>query len=166
MKTRLITVAVLMLVWGSISFAQTETPTPTNIPTDTPTAVPATNTPTPTVPTSTPTVTASPTAAATSTSVPTATPTAPCNTAKANTTVTVGTASTYAVAPNADRYYLSLTNGGNETVWGSLGDTAVVGTGFAIAQGATVVFAGDTLWKGSVFLISAGGSDSVGIVSR
>lgn len=158
-----------------------ETCTPTQTPTDTPTQTP-TQTPTET-PTNTPTNTATQTPTRTPTNTPTNTPTmtptktptqTPTNTAtpggstgnKAG-TATAGTVSTYVFDTSTINDFCFIYNAGNETVYLGLGEAAVVGYGIAIASGQFYMACEDgcdfPLWRGSIYAISSGGSDTLSL---
>lgn len=141
----------------------TSTPTVAATSTPTETAVPSTATPTRTsTRTSTPTITNTPTETPTITSTPTVTVTPGCIVKGCQATGTVGTVSTYLVA-SYDRLGTRVFNSGNETIWLGLGEAAVVGKGIGVASGTAWESTGDDRWTGTIYGISTGGSDTVGI---
>lgn len=156
----------------STAVPATSTPTPTKTPTDTPTVTPTNtpecqatdaaetctpvpNTPTPVPATNTPTVTPTPTN--------TATP--GCSAIGCQGTGTVGTQSTYLIAPAA-RSLVRIYNGGNETIYLGLGQPAVVGTGIGIPSSTAWESTGSHVYRGAIYAISSGGSDTVAIYTR
>lgn len=141
----------------------TATPTPTNTPT-VPTGTPtSTRTPTQTpTRTPTPTITQTPTITSTVTETPTITCTPGCESINCTGTGTVGNESTYLVA-GYHRNGVRIFNDGNETIYISENQAAVVGYGVGIATKTFWETSGHDVWRGDIYGISTGGSDTVSI---
>lgn len=76
-------------------------------------------------------------------------------------TVTNG-ASVQLLAANERRLAAVITNGSANGLWVALGETAVIGTGiYVAANGGSVEFQGENLWRGSINGISAAGVGNV-----